>query len=133
MAVEVAILMVFCHVIADFVLQPIALSQMKCKAWWINECSKNGIAFDEYKSDYIVALIMHGISWSVMILLPIMFLMNIEDWLLLKLFLINAGIHAFVDDQKTNRHKINLWTDQFIHIWQMLITYYIVVFNPNLL
>ena len=55
---------------------------------------------------------MHSISWAVMILMPIMFLMNVNDWLLLKLFLINTGVHAVVDDLKANRYKLNLWTDQ---------------------
>lgn len=76
---------------------------------------------------------MHSISWAVMILMPIMFLMNVNDWLLLKLFLINTGVYAVVDDLKANRYKLNLWADQFIHIWQMLITFYIVVFNPTLI
>ena len=130
---EIVLLMVLGHVLADFYVQPICLSQMKCKCWWVKECEKNNVDFKEYQADYIVALIMHSISWAVMILMPIMFLMNVNDWLLLKLFLINTGVHAVVDDLKANRYKLNLWTDQFIHIWQMLITFYIVVFNPTLI
>lgn len=121
------------HILSDFWLQPICLSQMKCKSWWIKECEKNNVSFKEYQSDYIVALIMHSISWAIMILSPFVFFMDVDELLLLKLFLINTGVHAFVDDLKANRYKINLWTDQFIHIWQMLITFYIVVFNPTLI
>ena len=131
--VEVILLMVLGHILADFYIQPICLSQMKCKSWWTKECEKNNVPFKEYQTDYIVALIMHSICWSVLVLIPIMFLMNADEWLLLKLFLINTGIHAFVDDLKANRYKINLWTDQFIHLWQILITFYIVVFNPTLI
>lgn len=121
------------HILSDFCLQPICLSQMKCKSWWIKECEKNNVNFKEYQSDYIVALIMHSISWAIMILFPFVFFMDVDELLLLKLFLINTGVHAFVDDLKANRYKINLWTDQFIHLWQMLITFYIIVFNPTLI
>ena len=76
---------------------------------------------------------MHSISWAIMILFPFVFFMDVDELLLLKLFLINTGVHAFVDDLKANRYKINLWTDQFIHLWQMLITFYIIVFNPTLI
>jgi hypothetical protein len=121
------------HILSDFWLQPICLSQMKCKSWWIKECEKNNVNFKKYQSDYIVALIMHSISWAIMILFPFVFFMDVDELLLLKLFLINTGVHAFVDDLKANRYKINLWTDQFIHLWQMLITFYIIVFNPTLI
>lgn len=131
--VKIPLLIILAHIISDFVIQPVSLSDLKCKSWWVKECKKNKVDFEDYKSDYIVALIMHGICWSVMILLPIMFLMDVNEWLILKLFILNAGIHSYVDDLKANRSKINLWTDQFIHLWQMLITYYIVVFNPNLI
>lgn len=133
MIVEIALLMCLGHVLADFYIQPICLSQMKCKSWWVKECEKNNVPFKDYQTDYIVALIMHSICWAVMVLLPIMFMMQVNNWLLLKLFLGNAAIHAVVDDLKANRFKINLWTDQFIHLWQMLITLYIVVFNPTLI
>ena len=131
--IKIILLMGLCHIIDDFCLQPISLSNLKCKSWWVKECKKNHISFEEYKSDYISALIMHAISWSIMVLLPVMFLTDTSDWLLIKLFLINAAIHAFVDDLKANRYKINLWTDQIIHLIQILVTFYIIVFNPTLL
>lgn len=122
-----------CHLIDDFVFQPLCLSQLKCKSWWVEECKKNKVDFENYKSDYISALIMHAMSWAIMILLPVMFMMDVNDWLLIKLFLINTAIHAYVDDLKANRFKINLWTDQIIHLLQILVTFYIVVFNQTLL
>lgn len=38
------------------------------------------------------------------------------------MFLINFIIHAFVDDLKANKKKINLCVDQSIHIIQIIIT-----------
>ncbi len=131
--VKIILLILLAHIIDDFVLQPVCLSQLKCKSWWIEECNKNNVKFEKYQTDYVVGLIMHAASWSIMILLPIMLLMNVDDWLLLKLFLINMAIHAIVDDFKANRYKINLWTNQFIHIWQIIITFYLVTFNPTLI
>ena len=130
--VKTILLMGWMHLICDFVLQPICLSQLKCKSWWVEECKKNNVDFKNYQGDYISALLMHGFTWSIMILIPPMFLMDVPDWLLIKFFIINAGIHAYVDDLKANRFKINLWTDQLIHIIQILITFYIIVFNPSL-
>jgi hypothetical protein len=130
---KIILLMGLFHIIDDFVLQPVCLSQLKCKSWWIEECKKNNVDFKQYEGDYISALLMHAFSWSIMILVPVMFMMDVNDWLLIKFFIINAGIHAYVDDLKANRFKINLWTDQLIHIIQILITFYIIVFNPTLL
>lgn len=131
--VQIILLSFLAHIMADFVIQPVCLSQMKCKSWWVKECEKNNVDFKNYRSDYISAMLMHAMSWSAMILLPYMFMIPISNWLLIKLFLGNAVVHAFVDDQKANRFKINLWEDQIIHLVQLLVTFYIVVFNPGLL
>jgi len=37
-------------------------------------------------------------------------------------FVINLTIHAFVDDLKANKKKINLIVDQSIHISQIIVT-----------
>ena len=37
-------------------------------------------------------------------------------------FVINAAIHGYVDHLKANRHKINLVTDQLVHLAQILVT-----------
>ena len=47
-----------------------------------------------------------------------------EFWITLSmLWIINLIIHMFVDDLKVNRNKINLITDQLIHIIQIIFTF----------
>ena len=110
--------MIFLHIIDDYCLQGI-LAQMKQKKFW------NEQAPDElYKYDYIWALIMHSFSWTFMIMLPLTFAGPIGP-AFYAIFVINLAIHAYVDDLKANKHKINLWHDQLIHLTQIILTFII--------
>ena len=62
--------MVFMHIVDDFYLQGI-LANMKQKSWWEKNAPQ-----EMYKNDYLMALIIHGYSWSFMIHLPIMVFLN---------------------------------------------------------
>ena len=130
--VTILLLIVLCHIVDDFCIQNICLSQMKCKSWWVKECEKLGADFKNYKDDYLIALCMHATSWAIMILLPVIFMLNVPDVTIIVLFTANMIIHAVVDNLKANMGKINLLTDQIIHLWQIIITFYIVVYHPNL-
>lgn len=56
--------MVFCHIVDDYYLQGI-LAKLKQKSYWeLNAPDK------KYENDYRMALLMHSISWSFMIMLP---------------------------------------------------------------
>jgi len=112
--------MLLCHIIDDFVLQPVCLSKLKQKEVWkdYNEM---------YKNDYKMALAMHSISWSIMIMLPVILLTDICQIPLLLLTIINAGIHYTADDAKANKMKINLIQDQSIHLMQIIMTFIICV------
>ena len=113
-------------IIDDFVLQPVCLSKLKQKRYWIEECKKNNLDISKYDKDYITALLMHGLSWSIMIHIPLMFLCGINDDLYLLLsVLFNAHIHSFIDDLKANKLKINLDIDQCLHGLQIIITWII--------
>lgn len=117
--------MIFCHIIDDYKLQPPLLNTLKQKDWW-----KENAPDELYKHDYLMALSMHAISWSFMIHLPIAIHKGFcVDIPFLVFFVINACIHAFVDDLKANKHKINLITDQLIHIGQILVAFFILMFN----
>ena len=71
-----------------------------------------------------MALLMHSLSWSFMILLPIAFVMSFNvDLVFVVFFFLNVIFHAVVDDMKANRKTINLVIDQSIHISQVLFTY----------
>lgn len=112
--------MIFLHIVDDYYLQGI-LAQMKQKKFW-----KEQAPDEKYKYDYIWALIMHGFSWTFMVLLPIMFIIPITP-LFYFVFIENMIAHALIDDLKANRHKINLWEDQLFHIFQILTMFIILI------
>ena len=110
--------MIFLHIIDDYCLQGI-LAQMKQKKFWKEQ------APDElYKYDYIWALIMHAFSWTFMIMLPLIFVSPINPAFYV-IFVVNLAVHAYVDNLKANKHKINLWQDQLIHLAQIILTFII--------
>ena len=110
--------MIFLHIVDDYYLQGI-LAQMKQKKFWKEQ------APDElYKYDYIWALIMHAFSWTFMIMLPLIFVSPISPAFYV-IFVVNLAIHAYVDNLKANKHKINLWQDQLIHLAQIILTFII--------
>lgn len=124
MKIFIFLAMLFCHIIDDYKLQPPLLNTLKQKDWW-----KENAPDELYRYDYLMALAMHAISWSFMIHLPIAIYNRFDvgsDFIVS--FVINACVHAFVDDLKANKHKINLITDQLIHIWQIIITFIILMF-----
>jgi hypothetical protein len=111
--------MIFAHIVDDFYLQGI-LIKMKQKQWW-EENAPNTL----YKHDYIIALIIHAISWSCMIMAPaILFkLPTIKLGMIIILFIFNVITHANIDNQKANMHKINLIQDQLMHLGQIIWTW----------
>ena len=115
--VFIILCMIFCHIIADYNLQG-WLASAKQKSYW----EKN--APDQmYKHDYICALVMHSFSWTFMIMLPLMYVVGFKvDSFLLFLFVSNVLLHAITDDFKANKKVLNLWQDQSIHMYQIIIT-----------
>ena len=116
----VLLTMIFLHIIDDYKLQGI-LASMKQKKWWEEQKEYKSM----YKYDYIPALIEHSFSWTFMIMLPIAIMLrfNIDWWVIA--YIANMIIHAFVDDLKANKFKINLVVDQTIHIIQIVVTWLI--------
>ena len=112
--------MIFCHIVDDYYLQGV-LTSMKQKDWWRKQESYN----ENYKRDYIIALIMHAFSWAFMIMLPFI-LVGVNQYTIVVSIAINTIIHAFVDNLKANKKKINLVQDQIIHIVQILLTWFII-------
>ena len=113
----IVLCMIFCHIIADYNLQG-WLASAKQKSYW----EKN--APDEmYKHDYICALIIHSFSWTFMIMLPLMYAVGFKvNLFFLFLFISNVLMHAITDNFKANTKVINLWQDQSIHMYQIIIT-----------
>ena len=120
--VFILLCMIFLHIIDDFVLQPTCLSLLKQKTYW-----QENAPDEMYKRDYIWALIMHSFSWAFMIMLPIAYFHGFNvTWYFAFIFIINVVIHALTDDSKANRKEINLWQDQFMHIFQIGLTWLLV-------
>ena len=119
MFIKILLFMILLHIIDDFVLQPISLSNLKQKKWW----EKQEGYSDKYKDDYKVALAIHSISWSIMIHLPLVIMFpSLGQLALLISFIANAVIHYYIDDLKANKLKINLFEDQMVHFWQICTT-----------
>lgn len=110
--------MIFMHIVDDYYLQGV-LAKMKQKSWWQHN------APDElYKYDYIPALTAHAFSWTFMITLPILIQTHWQPhWAIILMFGINVVVHAITDDFKANKHKLNLFGDQAIHLAQVLVTW----------
>lgn len=116
--IKLLLLMLFAHIVDDYYLQGI-LANMKQKIWWEHSEWYKPL----YKNDYKMALLIHSMSWSIMILLPCMIMYEVSGLMLLGTFIINAVIHYWVDDLKANRGQINLVVDQSIHIVQVILTW----------
>lgn len=115
----VFLFMLFCHVFDDYFLQG-CLANMKQKRWWTD--NPDPVARQpKYRNDYIMALLMHSVSWSFMVMLPVAIYhdFNIGGMFVFN-YVIGVLVHAFIDDQKANRHYFNLIQDQLLHMWQIV-------------
>lgn len=114
--------MIFCHIVDDYYLQGL-LANLKQKSFW-----KKNAPDEMYEHDYIMALLMHSLSWSFMVMLPLLVYFDFDPPnLFFVLYSFNAAVHAVVDDLKANKRLINLITDQSIHIVQILATLMLLV------
>jgi len=119
MMIKLLLLMIFAHIADDFYLQG-NLAKMKQKVWWEKLFEYKSI----YKHDYKMALLIHSMSWSIMILIPSMILLpTVSSYLLLGAFIINTIIHYWIDNEKCNKLHINLMVDQTIHLLQVIVTW----------
>lgn len=122
----VLLLMIFLHIVDDYYLQAIGpLASMKQQKWW-EENSPRKL----YKYDYLVALLMHSMSWAFMVMLPISIY---QSWYIdgefILLFIVNTAIHAFVDNMKANLLLINLIVDQSYHMVQIFSTFLMLIYD----
>jgi hypothetical protein len=115
----VLITMLFMHVLDDYVLQAPCLCNLKQRDFW-----KKNAPEEAYKKDYIVALIMHSLSWSFMIMLPVAFALDFNVGCgFIYWFVFNTALHAITDHLKANVKVINLWIDQSCHMVQIAGTF----------
>ena len=110
--------MIFCHIVDDYYLQG-WLANAKQKSWW-----ESNYPNQLYKHDYIMALFMHSFSWAFMIMLPYhLYVFLVGGKFFPFLIITNLIIHMYIDHMKANLHRINLITDQCMHIWQIFVTW----------
>lgn len=119
--------MFFCHIVDDYYLQGI-LAQMKQRKWW--EANAPG---SFYRLDYIAALVEHAFSWSFVMSIPILVLAIVTHnetmlGLVLVSYIINTCTHAVIDHLKANVRAINLVIDQYLHIVQIAMLWWVAVF-----
>ena len=67
-----------------------------------------------------------------MIVLPFLSIALKEDnqllmWVLAFSYIINTIIHAIIDNEKANKYRISLVSDQFFHFMQILCTWIIMI------
>ena len=114
----ILVLMIFMHIVDDYYLQG-WLASAKQKKWWEENAPQK-----LYRHDYIMALVMHSLSWAFMIMLPIAIDRQFAvTWIYAVAFIANATVHGIVDNLKANKLKINLIQDQSIHIVQIFATF----------
>ena len=112
--VYVFLIMILLHIIDDFVLQPICLSKLKQKSFWETYVKDD----EKYKFDYKVALVIHALSWAIMIHLPLM-VIGVGEYSILLSVILNTIMHAWIDDEKANKLNITLFEDQIMHLIQV--------------
>lgn len=111
--------MIFMHIVDDYYLQG-CLAKFKCKSWW-----KENAPDDMYRKDYLIALVMHGFSWSFMVHVPVLIFLYIYhnnstfNHALISI-IVNTFLHAFVDNLKANYMVLNLIVDQMLHMQQIM-------------
>jgi hypothetical protein len=115
--------MIFCHAFADFNLQTTLMANLKQRRWW-----EENYPNPSCRHDYVAVLVLHSFVWTFMIMLPLAvfaFESFEADGLFLLVFGLNVIAHSLIDHLKANMLKINLITDQLLHLFQISITFFV--------
>lgn len=100
------------HAFADFVLQTDKIADMKQKKFWLEATDDK-----RYHNDWIPVLLLHSITWSVIIQIPISLVFGRFLWIVT---IINICWHFAIDNFKCNKFKITLCEDQLFHLFQII-------------
>ena len=120
--IAILFIMILLHIIDDFVLQPVCLSKLKQKEFWKRNTSEENYN-KLYKHDYFAALVIHGLSWSIMIHLPFLLIGHYHSALVACFIIWQCILHSYIDNEKANKKKINLIDDQIMHFAQIVISW----------
>lgn len=124
MIIQMILLTVLLHLIADYTLQG-CLANLKQRSWWIEEGKKHDMTMQEiakYKHDYKCGMLCHSLYWTLVTFFPIIFLSDLSWAVVSLIVLVNTAAHYEVDDMKANQGKLTLWQDQGLHLLQIVLT-----------
>ena len=124
MIIQMILLMLLLHLIADYTLQG-CLANLKQRKWWVDTGKANGMTMQEiakYKHDYKCGMLCHSLYWTLITFFPLIFLSLHCNWAIAILVMVNTAIHYVVDDLKANQGKLTLWQDQGLHLLQIVLT-----------
>lgn len=122
---KLILLTILAHLVADFTLQG-WFCNAKQKIWWEFECKRYGVDFHKYRNDYLMALFLHSLYWSIAILIPAIFIYDLPNEKIMMLLFYNTTVHFITDHLKANRMVINFVQDQFLHFIQIAATLIII-------
>lgn len=122
---KLILLTILAHLVADFTLQG-WFCNGKQEMWWKTECKRYGVGFYKYRNDYLMALFLHSLYWSIAIIIPAMFMYDLPNKMIVLLMFFNTFLHFMTDDLKANRMVINLVQDQISHFIQIAVTLIII-------
>ena len=120
--VTLYITILFFHIIADYSLQGV-LAQMKTVRFWKDLKERESKRQDGFKistKDWLMPMIEHSFMWSFIVHLPIMIFYTVNPMIILISILTHTCFHFLIDSLKANANAINLITDQFAHMIQLL-------------
>lgn len=118
-----AFLIIIAHIIDDFILQQLGnLNNFKQKKFWepYNKEYNNKYCLDHY-----AGLVIHCISWSIMVHLPILLLTQTPEIIILISSIIHAINHGIIDNKKCNKYELSLLEDQTLHFIQLILIFWI--------
>lgn len=116
------IAMLYAHIVDDYRHQGI-LASMKQRSWW-----EENAPDEKYEHDYLIALYEHAFSWVVAVHIPVVVYWVMRGYAInwvyfILMFMSMWFVHACVDNEKANRHTINLVQDQAIHVLQIVVAW----------
>ena len=115
-------LIIITHIIDDFILQQLGnLHNMKQKKFWepYNKEYNNKYCLDHY-----AGLVIHCISWSIMVHLPLLLLTQTPEIIILVSSILHAINHGIIDNKKCNKHELCLVEDQLLHCIQLCLIWW---------
>lgn len=125
MALFVFSIIIIVHIIDDFILKRLGnFYNTKQKKFWEPHNEEHN---NKYYLNYYARLVIHCISWSILVHLPILLLTQTPEIIIFVSSIIQAINHGIVDNEKCNRQELSLLEDQILHFVQLILIFGICV------